>query len=86
MLAERFQKLTNQRLGGGWGMTETSPAGASPPLRGPVKPGTIGLPLPGITVEVVALDDPQRVLHPREVGELRVKGKNVMQRYWNRPD
>ena len=55
-------------------------------LRGPAKPGTIGLPLPGITVEVVALDDPHRVLGPSEVGELRVKGKNVMQRYWNRPD
>src|SRR5262249_5402974 len=50
------------------------------------KPGTIGLPLPGITVEVVRLDDPHRTLGPGEVGELRIKGKNVMQRYWNRPD
>src|SRR5258707_9917391 len=36
-------------------------------------------------VEVVALDDPQRVLAPSEVGELRVKGANVMRGYWNRP-
>jgi long-chain acyl-CoA synthetase len=85
-LAERFGRITGLALPSGWGMTETSPAGISPPLRGPTKPGTIGLPLPGITVEVVALDDPHRVLGPGDVGELRIKGKNVMQRYWNRPD
>jgi long-chain acyl-CoA synthetase len=85
-LAERFSRILGLPLPSGWGMTETSPAGTSPPLHGPAKPGTIGLPLPGITVEVVALDDPHRVLAPGEVGELRIKGKNVMQRYWSRPD
>jgi long-chain acyl-CoA synthetase len=85
-LAERFGRISGLALPSGWGMTETSPAGTSSPLRGPAKPGTIGLPLPAITVEVVALDDPCRVLGPGEVGELRIKGKNVMQRYWNRPD
>ncbi len=85
-LAERFGRISGLPLPSGWGMTETSPAGISPPLRGPAKPGTIGLPLPGITVEVVALDDPHRVLGPGDVGELRIKGRNVMQRYWNRPD
>jgi long-chain acyl-CoA synthetase len=85
-LAERFSRILGLPLPSGWGMTETSPAGTSPPLHGPAKPGTIGLPLPGITVEVVALDDPRRVLGPGEVGELRIKGKNVMQRYWRRPD
>ena len=85
-VAERFGRICGLPLPSGWGMTETSPAGTSPPLRGPSKPGTIGIPLPGITVEVVALDDPHRVLGPGEVGELRIKGKNVMRRYWNRPD
>jgi long-chain acyl-CoA synthetase len=85
-VAERFGRISGLPLPSGWGMTETSPAGTSPPLRGPSKPGTIGIPLPGITVEVVALDDPHRVLGPGEVGELRIKGKNVMQRYWNRPE
>jgi long-chain acyl-CoA synthetase len=85
-IAERFGRITGLTLPSGWGMTETSPAGISPPLRGQAKPGTIGLPLPGITVEVVALDDPHRVLGPGEVGQLRIKGRNVMQRYWNRPD
>jgi long-chain acyl-CoA synthetase len=85
-LAQRFGRISGLALPSGWGMTETSPAGTSPPLRGAAKPGTIGLPLPGITVEVVALDDPRRVLGPGEVGELRIKGRNVMQRYWKRPD
>jgi long-chain acyl-CoA synthetase len=85
-LAERFGRIFGLALPSGWGMTETSPAGTSPPLHGPAKPGTIGLPLPGITIDVVALDDPHRVLGPGKVGELRIKGKNVMQRYWNRPD
>jgi long-chain acyl-CoA synthetase len=85
-VAERFGRISGLALPSGWGMTETSPAGTSPPLRGPAKPGTIGLPLPGITVEVVAPDDPYHVLGPGQIGELRIKGKNVMQRYWNRPD
>ena len=84
-VAERFRRMSGLPLPSGWGMTETSPAGTSSPLRGPSKPGTIGIPLPGITVEIVAIDDPHRVLGPGEIGELRIKGKNVMQRYWNRP-
>jgi long-chain acyl-CoA synthetase len=84
-VAQRFGRLSGLPLPSGWGMTETSPAGTSSPLRGAAKPGTIGLPLPGITLEIVASDDPHRVLGPGEIGELRVKGKNVMQGYWNRP-
>jgi long-chain acyl-CoA synthetase len=84
-VAERFERLTGKRLGGGWGMTETSPAGTNLP-RDCDRPGSIGLPLPGITIEIVALDDPHRVLPPGEAGELRIKGPNVTNGYWNRPD
>jgi long-chain acyl-CoA synthetase len=84
-IADRFRRISGLPLTSGWGMTETSPAGTGSPQGGPSKPGTIGIPLPGITLEVVAADDPHRVLAPGEVGELRVKGKNVTQRYWNRP-
>lgn len=85
-IAERFQSLTGLPLPSGWGMTETAPAGISPPA-GPIrKPGSIGFPLPGITAEIVALDDPRKVLGANEVGELRVKGANVTSHYWNRPE
>jgi long-chain acyl-CoA synthetase len=84
-VAQRFERLTGQRLGGGWGMTETSPAGTNLPKNGPPKPGSIGVPLPGVELDVVSLDDPARVLGPGEVGELRVRGLNVTGGYWNRP-
>jgi long-chain acyl-CoA synthetase len=83
-VAERFARLVGKPLGGGWGMTETAPAGTAIP-QGAAPPGTIGLPLPGIELEVVALDDPRRVLPPGEIGELRVKGPNVTKGYWRRP-
>ena len=84
-VAERFKRITGLSLPSGWGMTATSPAGISPPANCLPKPGTIGIPLPGITVEVVAVDDPHRVLGVGQTGELRIKGLNVMKGYWNRP-
>jgi long-chain acyl-CoA synthetase len=84
-VAERFQKLTGRRLGGGWGMTETSPAGTAMPREWTGKAGSVGLPLPGITMEIVALDDPRRALGPGEKGEIRIKGPNVTKGYWNAP-
>ena len=84
-LAERFEKLTGQRLGGGWGMTETSPAGTALPREWTGKVGSVGLPLPGIVMDIVAIDDPRRVLAPGEKGEVRIKGPNVTKGYWNAP-
>jgi long-chain acyl-CoA synthetase len=83
---QRFQRLTGRRLGGGWGMTETCPAGTHVPILSATKPGTIGLPLPGIEMDVVALDDPACVLPPGETGEIRIKGPNVTSGYWGRPE
>ncbi|GAB4353092.1 MAG: dicarboxylate--CoA ligase PimA [Oricola sp.] len=85
-VGQRFEKLTGQRLAGGWGMTETSPAGTNLLPFGEPKPGSIGMPLPGVELQVVALDDPGRVLGPGETGELRVRGRNVTPGYWNRPE
>ena len=65
-------------------MTETCSPGTSHPVEGPDKPGSIGLMLPGIEMDVVALDDPTRVLPAGEVGEIRIKGPNVTRGYWNR--
>jgi long-chain acyl-CoA synthetase len=84
-VAERFAKLTGHRLGGGWGMTETSPAGTALPRECAHKPGSVGLPLPGILMDIVALDDPRRRLKPGEKGEIRIKGPNVTKGYWNSP-
>ena len=84
-ISEKFTRLTGQILGGGWGMTETSPVGTLIPEGVAYTPGMIGIPNPGITMDVVALDDPHKVLGPNETGEIRVKGPNVTRGYWNRP-
>ena len=83
---EEFARLTGHRLSGGWGMTETSPAGTHIAAGHEPGPGEIGLPLPGIDMDVVALDDPHRVLEPGQVGEVRIRGPNVTRGYWNRPE
>ncbi len=85
-VAERLEQLTGHRLGGGWGMTETSPAGTALLPGQANAPGLIGVPLPGIVMDVVALDDPRRVLPPGEKGEIRIKGPNVTKGYWKRPE
>ena len=83
----RFEKLTGHTLGGGWGMTETAPAGTFiPATHGTPPPATIGLPMPGLEMGIVALDDPHRELQPGEVGELRIKGPNVTRGYFNQPE
>lgn len=84
-IAERWQQLTGKILRSGIGMTETSPAAATQPIARPGKTGSSGVPLPGVTVEIVALDDPRRVLAIGETGEIRIKGPNVVSGYWNRP-
>jgi len=72
-------------LKSGWGMTETCSPGTGHPPTGPEKPGSIGLMLPGIEMDVVALDDATKVLPPGETGEIRIRGPNVTRGYWNRP-
>jgi long-chain acyl-CoA synthetase len=82
----RFRQITGHRLGGGWGMMETSPAGTNVPLYCEAPAGTIGLPLPNVEMGIVALDNPHRELAPGEIGELRVRGPNVTRGYWRRPE
>ncbi|HEY5128297.1 MAG TPA: dicarboxylate--CoA ligase PimA [Bradyrhizobium sp.] len=84
-VAKIFERKTNMKLKSGWGMTETCSPGTGHPPEGPEKPGSIGLMLPGIEMDVVALDDSSKVLPPGEVGEIRIKGPNVTKGYWNRP-
>jgi long-chain acyl-CoA synthetase len=83
-VAKIFERKTNMKLKSGWGMTETCSPGTGHPQEGPDKPGSIGLVLPGIEMDVVALEDPKKILPPGEIGEVRIKGPNVTKGYWNR--
>jgi long-chain acyl-CoA synthetase len=85
-VARKLKDMAGIELLGGWGMTETSPAGTNIPRGRPDKSGTVGLPLPGVAMRIVALDDPRRELPPGETGELAVRGANVTSGYLNRPE
>ncbi len=85
-IGAQFRTLTGLRVGGGWGMTETAPAGTNLLPDRDQAPGEIGVPLPGVEMGIVALNDPRRVMPPGEVGELRIRGPNVMAGYWQRPE
>jgi long-chain acyl-CoA synthetase len=81
-----FEKLTGCRLTEGWGMTETSPTGTFTPRTGPVKPGSCGIPIPGITMKFVDVANTEREVVLGERGEICVKGPNVMKGYWKKPE
>jgi long-chain acyl-CoA synthetase len=83
---QRFQEVSGCRLAEGWGMTETSPTGTFTPLEGPVKPGSCGIPIPGITIKFADVDDPSRYVALGERGEICIGGTNIMKGYWKRPD
>jgi long-chain acyl-CoA synthetase len=84
-VAKIFERKVGMKLKSGWGMTETCSPGTAHPQQGPDKPGSIGLMLPGIEMDVVSLEDPTKVLSIGEVGEIRIRGPNVIKGYWNRP-
>lgn len=81
-----FEKLTGCRLVEGYGLSECSPVATCNPVAGKNKTGSIGLPLPGTTIEIVSLDEPRRVLGQNERGEVCVRGPQVMLGYWNKPE
>ncbi|WP_169052689.1 AMP-binding protein [Pseudooceanicola onchidii] len=83
----RVKQLTGLKLRGGWGMTETSPAGTTVPRGMPDnKLGTIGIPVPGVDMKIVDVDDCEKDLAPGQSGEMVIKGPNVTAGYWNRSD
>jgi long-chain acyl-CoA synthetase len=82
---EKFEKLSGGRLIEGYGLTETSPVSHCNPIWGFRKSGTIGLPLPDTDVRIVG-EDSLDSLPLGEIGELAIRGPQVMAGYWNRPD
>jgi long-chain acyl-CoA synthetase len=78
---EAFEKLTHGRLVEGYGLTEASPVTHANPLYGVRKPGSIGVPMPNTEAKIVDLISGEN-LPPGEIGELVVRGPQVMQEYW----
>jgi len=82
----RFEQLTGAKIVEGYGMSESSPLTHANPLHGERRIGTVGLPVSDTEARIVDVDDPARVLAPGEAGELAMRGPQVMQGYWKRPD
>jgi long-chain acyl-CoA synthetase len=79
----KFEKTFGMPLIEGYGLTETSPVVSVNPRYGQRRPGTVGLPIPGVDVKIV--DDDERELPIPEIGEVCVRGDNVMAGYYKRP-
>ncbi|MEW6167610.1 MAG: AMP-binding protein [Pseudomonadota bacterium] len=83
-VAERWQKATGKALIEGYGPTECLPAVTCTPLTQPDWSGTIGVPLPSTIVSL--RDDDDNEVPQGQPGELCVKGPQVMQGYWRKPE
>jgi long-chain acyl-CoA synthetase len=82
---QRFQEITGARLVEGYGLSEASPVTHTNPVYGESRIGTIGLPYPDTEVKIVDAESGTRVLGAGEVGELCIRGPQVMKGYWNMP-
>lgn len=79
---EAFEKLTRGRLVEGYGLTEASPVTHANPLGGDRKLGSIGIPLPSTEAAVVDLPTGRKEVPVGQIGELAVRGPQVMLGYW----
>ncbi len=82
-IMERFEVRFGKVIYEGDGPTECSPATCVNPIGGLRKPGSVGLPMPGVAMKIA--DDSGQDLPVGQVGEICVNGPNVMKGYWNRP-
>ena len=83
-VAERWKQVTGCTLVEAYGLTETSPAASMNPLDMKAYNGSIGMPAP--STDICIKDESGAMLPTGEVGELCVKGPQVMLGYWQRPE
>ncbi|MBK7043455.1 MAG: AMP-binding protein [Rhodanobacteraceae bacterium] len=83
-VAERWKKVTGCTLIEGFGMTESSPVATINPLENSEYSGSIGLPAP--STDLCVQDDDGKILGVGDIGEICIRGPQVMKGYWQRPD
>ena len=83
---QKFEELTHGKLLEAYGLSETPVAVTCNPLMGTRKLGSIGIPLPDVEVRIMDLEKGEKEMPGGEIGELTVKGPQVMKGYWNRPE
>ncbi|HET6466128.1 MAG TPA: long-chain fatty acid--CoA ligase [Nitrospiria bacterium] len=83
---DRFEELTGGKLVEGYGLSEASPVTHCTPIHGLRKKGSIGLPFPDTDARIMDRETGRQELPIGEIGELAVRGPQVMQGYWNKDD
>lgn len=83
---EGFERLTGVKISEGYGLSEAAPATHCNPIHGEHPQGSMGLPFPDTDARIVDRATGLRDLPPGEVGELLVRGPQVMQGYWNKEE
>ncbi len=83
---QEFERNTGGKLVEGYGLSETSPVTHANPVYGKNKPGSIGLPMPDTEYKIVDVESGDKELPLGEVGELCIRGPQVMEGYLNMPD
>jgi len=84
VVAHRWKQMTGVPLVEGYGLTESAPVAIANPVTIEEWSGRIGVPLP--STDAAILDDEGRPVAPGEVGEICLRGPQVMKGYWNRPE
>ena len=85
-IIEKFEQKTGGKIVEGYGLTESSPACLSNPLYGRRKEGSIGIPMADTEAKIVDLETGEKEVSQGEVGELCIKGPQVMKGYWNKEE
>lgn len=81
-----FEKRFGVTILEGYGLSETSPVASFSKYGEPVRPGSIGVPIPGVEMKLLQADSWDEITEPEGVGEIAIKGHNIMKGYYKRPD
>lgn len=83
---QRFEKITGCVVVEGYGLSESSPIATCNPITGTNKSGSIGIPVPGTRIDIVALDGSGTTVPQGEKGEVCITGPQIMKGYYHHPD
>lgn len=81
---DRWRAVTGKSIIEGYGLSETAPVATANPANATEFSGTIGLPIP--STDIAILDDAGNALATGEVGEIAIRGPQVMEGYWQKPE